>query len=873
MENKTEENALSQTSEDRSLEDFKQSVLQNMNETSQLGDSVSTISPDSSNVCTEYDDDQFEGIFYKTLKDEACLTVHFVSNAFYLSFQEKLLSDFSSSIECDESRRIYRCTTHLRGLKCHMKLDGNSRNVTVSGVGRIMWRKDYFARIARVIFKQYVQISESQLGRSLTESSQCDVLTAEKVEEENGPPTSTVQVVFSSTPLISRKDSQTVNCENVIQPPVFDSTPIVPRLETQTSGRRLNIQQTEINDNMNTAQGSESQVCGDQKAILTDVPYTQLPAQVNFGDGRVINQPPVYIPGFSQPTTSHYPQINGLPTSQPIYMPGLNQINSGEMYFYGNELNVPQTVLGRSGVTQGEMQYMPLALPRTDREDNVWGPSTCNQQPINANGNFNIQPTFANLRPVGLQNFVMPPMYTTTQMTDNHENNNDLQTAQSMPLVSGNLSANFQSTGQTEEALSTNPQTIPEEEKQSCTSDLTSQTIATIIQRIKGLETQINNVKNSVIATMESRIHEMKLSLISAIDHMAVKTYSEAVQQCPIKIDSSSIDEGYDNQTMDSVIIDTSQTMPKTVFPQNASVDSEHKRRFPRRSPAKGIPVRVTNREVIGDEQTEGNSQPTSNINGLSSVRGSIASKRNTLIIGDSILNPINPKGMKAGVQKHPKSGAKVQDIIDDITLYNMKNFQSVVVFIGGNDSSSGTDIKLFEEKYDELVSLIQTSNPNCHLYICSISPRGDTNVKMYNDCISRVASHWGKHKVTLINESSNFFIGKDGMPTDRYYGNDGIHLSNSGIKRLLHAIESHIHLIDDFDKCIFSPRRTRNAMGSAPERYQHPSGHTGTQAGRWFPAGMQQGHGQNNSKSWYGRRRCFACGMTGHFIRDCWNK
>ena len=135
--------------------------------------------------------------------------------------------------------------------------------------------------------------------------------------------------------------------------------------------------------------------------------------------------------------------MNGLPTSQPIYMSGFKQINSGEIYFNGNEFNVPQTVLGRSGVTQGEMQYMPLALSRTEREDIVSGPSTCNQQPINANGDYNNQPTFAIPRPVGLQNFVMPPMYTTTQMRDIHENSNDLQTAQSIPLVSGNPSANF----------------------------------------------------------------------------------------------------------------------------------------------------------------------------------------------------------------------------------------------------------------------------------------------------------------------------------------------------------------------------------------------------------------------------------------------
>ena len=76
---------------------------------------------------------------------------------------------------------------------------------------------------------------------------------------------------------------------------------------------------------------------------------------------------------------------------------------------------------------------------------------------------------------------------------------------------------------------------------------------------------------------------------------------------------------------------------------------------------------------------------------------------------------------MVAWVQKRSKSGAKVRDIIEDITLYNIKSFSSVVLFIGGNDSSSGTDIELFEEKYVQLVSLIKTSNPDCHLYLCFI--------------------------------------------------------------------------------------------------------------------------------------------------------
>ena len=447
-------------------------------------------------------------------------------------------------------------------------------------------------------------------------------------------------------------------------------------------------------------------------------------------------------------------------------------------------------------------------------------------------------------------------------------NNDGMHTVLSMPVMSGNSRTSSQSRGQTEEAVFTNPQSVPEVETQRCSGDVTAQTISTIIQRLKGLESQIDNIKNSVITSMELRIDGMKSSLINMIDGMASKTYSEAVQQGQTSINSSSIDEGYVNNTVNSTVMDTSQTLPKTVFTQNVTEDMEHRRG----SPAQGIPVRVTNRDMIRERNKEAISQPTANISGISTSRShNISSAKKTLIIGDSILSPINPRGMISGVQKHSKSGAKVQDIIDDITLYNMKSFRSVVLFVGGNDSSSGADTKLFEDNYDELVSLIKTSNPDCRLYICCISPRRDTNVKMYNACIRRIADHWANHGVTLINESKSFFCGKDGVPTARYYAHDGIHHSNSGTKHLLHTIDSHIHLIDDFDQCVYKPRRTSNGTGSAPGRFQRPSRQF--QAGRGIPVGMNRGNGQNNNNNWYRNRRCFACGMTGHVIRDCLNK
>ena len=104
-------------------------------------------------------------------------------------------------------------------------------------------------------------------------------------------------------------------------------------------------------------------------------------------------------------------------------------------------------------------------------------------------------------------------------------------------------------------------------------------------------------------------------------------------------------------------------------------------------------------------------------------------------------MNQINTRGNEKGVQKYSKNGARVSDIVDNITSYNMKSFLTLIVSVEGNDASSKKDIELFEENYDQLISLVKTENPGCALYMCNISPRSDADVRSQNARISQLAN------------------------------------------------------------------------------------------------------------------------------------
>ena len=127
-------------------------------------------------------------------------------------------------------------------------------------------------------------------------------------------------------------------------------------------------------------------------------------------------------------------------------------------------------------------------------------------------------------------------------------------------------------------------------------------------------------------------------------------------------------------------------------------------------------------------------------------------------MIGDSILHPINTKGLIRGLHKHSRGGATVSDIINDITLYDLSQFQTIIISVGGNDSVNCIDEELFEEKYDQLISIVNTGNAQCTLYICKIAPRGDTDVTTLNSCIERLSVFWQKHDVHCINNTHSHF-------------------------------------------------------------------------------------------------------------------
>lgn len=958
---------ISESTEQNSLDEFTKNVLVIDNSSD---DSLSTLDPETckSVLCTEHDD-PFEGIFYRTSTGDTEITIAFVSIVFFEAFRDKFLADYSDRLEscASNNRAIFNCTTHVKSLRCDIKIDYNCRNVVISGVGRIVWRNEQFPRIARVLFVQYVQMSDSQLMESRTEVSHREQAVAGNHVSATQEQACSAQPIFTSTPLAPRSDHPGISGTNTQQPilctPLFTRTEplfvndrnrqqsIFTYLPTQPGIETQNINEgVLIGNQLRTGQGFETTSYGLASQQSTFNQIDPIPFIHENDRGPPFQQPLFqYIPSEPQQTIG-----NGL-IAQPAMPSSENILSSSETAAYGL---VPQ---------QSTFSHSD-PIPFIHENDRV----PTNQQPLYQNIPTEPQQTIGNgliaqqamlcsenVMPSSEQEIVKEPRYHQAKSPSFTcvpyiENRTESRTeSQNIPVSVSN-------------AIPVETGTV----KEANHNETDGETLKLILHKIRDLESLFHNVKNSIMNSVGSQLQEMKTILVSITEKTPIRTYADVVIPQPViispEVKSISIDEGYDNSTTHNVDGDSSQTHVKTLYHDNNTEDNmpvgnhipvrvktrqenndnqqssrktqltnrselyRHTEEHPKKQyerPANknerptnrdtrntnGI-VRHSNGNIIRSEgianETDRhtnrsgpikNERPTSrnehqlNRNGIqrhtesdevssssTDFRNRIQLIRNTnrktLLIGDSLLNSVNPKGLVRGIQKHSKSGAQVCNIIEDISMYDMKSFSSVVVMVGGNDASNRTDTELFEEKYDQLISLIKMGNQDCDLYISKIVPRGDTDIQEYNSIISRLATYWENHGVYLIQATEDYFYGQYGCPTIRYYSNDGIHLANAGVKRLLHAINSKINVVADFENCVYKRNAFRYGRRQSDQGIHRNSGSSESEprAATNRQHGKARGgyYNEERNKRQYrrSRRECFACRMIGHLAKDCWN-
>ena len=239
----------------------------------------------------------------------------------------------------------------------------------------------------------------------------------------------------------------------------------------------------------------------------------------------------------------------------------------------------------------------------------------------------------------------------------------------------------------------------------------------------------------------------------------------------------------------------------------------------------------------------------------------SIRNDSNTLILGSSIVKGINEKGLQPGVHVNGVSGGTIESISEKLQVYNLQQFSTIIIYAGGNDASNGTDREYFGEILDQTITNIRKTNSKCEVVVCSLCPRSSCDVSDFNEIIHNVALDRQVKSVPM----EKFFSEKDHSQISRFFASDGIHLSPSGVRHLLDAIQkiTQLQLVRNFQTCAFVSHQNRTRFNKDTSRLRRTNSNSRKKC---FMCG-EQNHQSFECRHRY-RLRCHGCGALGHKIQ-----
>ena len=161
--------------------------------------------------------------------------------------------------------------------------------------------------------------------------------------------------------------------------------------------------------------------------------------------------------------------------------------------------------------------------------------------------------------------------------------------------------------------------------------------------------------------------------------------------------------------------------------------------------------------------------------------------KGRVLLIGSSILQRVNKRGLSGNVDVSTNPGARVLTIKRKLEIMDLSPYSSIVIQAGGNDLASGRNEEAVENDFCKVINYIKSKLSKTKIYISEITPRLDADVTDMNSYINFLC---------LDNDIYCIPVSQRLKLKTFLFWKDQVHLSDKGTAVLLKTYNEHISIL-----------------------------------------------------------------------------